>query len=94
MLQQVLTLALIAMVMTVGGLVAGIVRMDYAGLILLKSKAADAWGLVVKSVGGWLLSAAPKLMKALPWIGTVAMFLVGGAFITEGIGPMQHFAEG
>jgi predicted DNA repair protein MutK len=26
-------------------------------------------------------------------LGTVAMFLVGGAFITEGIEPMQHFIE-
>jgi len=95
MLQQILTLALIAVVMTVGvyGLVAGIVRLDDAGLILQKSKAAGTWGSVVRTVGGWLLSAAPKLMKALSWIGTVARFLVGGAFITEGIGPMQHFAE-
>jgi len=96
MLQQVLTLALIAVVMTVGvyGLVAGIVRLDDARLILQKSKATGTWGSVVRAVGGWLLSAAPKLMKALSWIGTVAMFLVGGAFITEGTGPMQHFAEG
>lgn len=95
MLQQVLTLALIAVVMTVGvyGLVAGIVRLDDAGLILKKSEAQGAWGSVVRTVGEWLLSAAPKLMKALSWIGTVAMFLVGGAFITEGIGPMQHFAK-
>lgn len=94
-LQQVLTLALIAVIMTVGvyGLVAGIVRLDDAGLILQKSKATGRWGSMVRSIGGWLLSAAPKLMKALSWIGTVAMFLVGGAFITEGIGPMQHFAE-
>jgi len=71
MLQQVLTLALIAVVMTVGvyGLVAGIVRLDDAGLILQKSKATGTWGSVVRSVGGWLLSAAPKLMKALSWIG-------------------------
>lgn len=95
MLQQVLTLALIAVVMTVGvyGLVAGIVRLDDAGLILQKSKATGTWGSVVRTVGGWLLSAAPKLMKALSWIGTIAMFLVGGAFITEGIVPVQHFAE-
>lgn len=95
MLQQVLTLTLIAVVMTVGvyGLVAGIVRLDDAGLILQKSKATGTWGSVVRTVGGWLLSAAPKLMKALSWIGTIAMFLVGGAFITEGIVPVQHFAE-
>lgn len=95
MLQQVLTLAFIAVVMTVGvyGLVAGIVRLDDAGLILQRSNATGRWGSMVRSLGGSLLSAAPKLMKALSWIGTVAMFLVGGAFITEGIGPMQHFAE-
>lgn len=95
MLQQVLTLALIAVVMTVGvyGLVAGIIRLDDAGLVLQRSNAKGRWGSMLRSVGGWLLSAAPKLMKALSWIGTVAMFLVGGAFITEGIGPMQLFAE-
>lgn len=95
MLQQILTLALIAVVMTVGvyGLIAGIVRLDDAGLILQKSKATGTWVSVVRAAGGWLLSAAPKFMKALSWIGTVAMFLVGGAFITEGIEPMRHFAE-
>lgn len=43
MLQQILTLALIAIVMTVGvyGFVAGIVRMDDAGLVLSNSK---SWG--------------------------------------------------
>lgn len=94
--QQIATLVLIAVVMTVGvyGLVAGIVRMDDAGLVLTKSKATGAWGAIVRKVGEGLLSAAPLLMKALSWIGTVAMFLVGGAFVADGIAPLKHYVEG
>lgn len=96
MLQQILTLIIIAIIMTVGvyGLVAGIVRMDNAGLVLSKSEATGSWGTFVRKIGGGLLSAAPLLMKALSWIGTVAMFLVGGAFVTDGIAPLKHFVEG
>jgi predicted DNA repair protein MutK len=93
--QQITTLVLIAVVMTVGvyGLVAGIVRMDDAGLVLSKSTAAGVWGSLVRKTGEGLLSAAPLLMKALSWIGTVAMFLVGGTFVTDGIEPLKHYIE-
>ncbi|MBA1203290.1 DUF808 domain-containing protein [Pseudomonas capeferrum] len=96
LLQQIVTLVLIAVVMTVGvyGLVAGIVRMDDAGLVLTKSRATGAWGTFVRKLGGGLLSAAPLLMKALSWIGTVAMFLVGGTFVADGIAPLREFVEG
>lgn len=95
MVQQVMTLALIAIVMTIGvyGVVAGIVRLDDAGLALAKSNATGARGAIVRRIGGGLVSAAPMLMKALSWIGTIAMFLVGGAFITEGLEPINHLAE-
>lgn len=94
--QQILTLVLIALVMTIGvyGLVAGIVRLDDAGFALAKSKAQGMWGRVVRKLGEVLVSAAPFLMKALSWIGTVAMFLVGGTFIAEGIAPLEHVIEG
>lgn len=96
LLQQILTLAIIAIVMTIGvyGLVAAIVRMDDAGLVLEKSRAQGAWGTIVRKLGGILLSAAPLLMKSLSWIGTIAMFLVGGAFVTDGIEPLTHFVDG
>ena len=96
LLQQILTLIIIAIVMTIGvyGLVAGIVRMDDAGLALEKSNAQGAWGIIVRRLGGVLLSAAPILMKSLSWIGTIAMFLVGGAFVTDGIEPLTHFVDG
>ena len=32
-------------------------------------------------------------MKSLSWIGTIAMFLVGGTFITDGIEPLTHFVD-
>lgn len=93
--QQILTLVVIALAMTVGvyGLVAGIVRLDDAGFALAKSKAQGLWGRFVKAVGRALVSAAPVLMKALSWIGTIAMFLVGGTFVAEGILPLEHAIE-
>ncbi|RZI89391.1 MAG: DUF808 domain-containing protein [Pseudomonas sp.] len=93
--QQIITLVVIALAMTVGvyGLVAGIVRMDDAGFALAKSKAQGAWGTFVKKLGRGLVAAAPFLMKALSWIGTLAMFLVGGTFVAEGIQPLEHLIE-
>lgn len=93
--QQILTLIVIALAMTIGvyGLVAGIVRLDDAGLALAKSKARGVWGKAIKKFGQVLVSAAPFLMKALSWIGTFAMFLVGGTFVAEGIHPLEHAIE-
>ena len=92
--QQILTLTLIviALAMTVGvyGLFAGIVRLDDAGFALVKSKAQGMWGRAVRKFGQVLVSTAPFLMKALSWIGTIAMFLVGGKFVAEGILPLEH----
>ncbi|WP_313740413.1 DUF808 domain-containing protein [Pseudomonas sp.] len=90
LMQQIVTLIVISIAMTAGvyGAVAGIVRMDDVGFKLLKTK-----GTVLKKIGGALVASAPVLMKALSWIGTVAMFLVGGTFVAEGIQPIEHFLE-
>lgn len=95
LLQQIVTLIVISLAMTVGvyGLVAGIVRLDDAGLALLNSKSDGGTGAVLRKVGGVLVASAPVLMKALSWIGTVAMFLVGGTFVAEGIHPIEHLIE-
>lgn len=84
---QVAVLAGIGMIMTVGvyGIVAAIVKMDDLGLHLLEKP-----GAVAKVVGRGLLLAAPKLMKALAVIGTVAMFMVGGGILTHGMPPVHH----
>ena len=90
MLQRVLVLTGIALVMTIGvyGFVAGIVKLDDAGLWLTRQR-----GAVAQRVGAGLLVAAPWLMKALSVVGTLAMFLVGGGILVHGIGPLHHAIE-
>ena len=79
---QVTVLTGIAVLMTVGvyGLVAGIVKLDDAGLYL--SRAGDA---LRRSTGRAILFIAPYLMKAISIIGTAAMFMVGGGILLHGI---------
>ena len=80
--KQVAVLSAIAVVMTVGvyGLVAGIVKLDDAGL-WLKAQAGGA----AQALGRGILAFAPWLMKALSVFGTAAMFLVGGGILVHGI---------
>ncbi len=88
---QAIVVSLVAVLITVFvyGLVAGIVRMDDAGLHLLKEKAQSTWGSIKRAVGKGLLLTAPKLMKTLAIVGTIAMFLVGGGILVHGI-PQSH----
>lgn len=87
--------SLIALVMTVGvyGLVAGIVKMDDAGLALLRNKAESLWAGIKRAVGSALLAIAPKMMKLLSILGTIAMFLVGGGILVHGIPAVHHWVE-
>lgn len=88
---QVAVLTLVALLMTVGvyGLVAGIVKLDDAGLYLGSRPGEGAWAGFTRRVGRLLLAAAPRLMKTLAVVGTAAMFLVGGGILTHGI-PVAH----
>jgi predicted DNA repair protein MutK len=72
----------IAALMTAGvyGLVAGIVKLDDAGLHM--SRMANA---AAAALGRGILSAAPWLMKMLSVAGTAAMFLVGGGILAHGV---------
>ena len=83
-------LAGIGLIMTVGvyGIVAAIVKMDDLGAYLLGKASAAA-----HLVGRALLAAAPRLMKALTVIGTVAMFMVGGGILTHGLPFLHHAIE-
>ena len=81
----VLVAVSIAMTLGVYGLVAGIVKMDDAGLWLSRRA-----GALSQAVGRGLLAAAPKLMKTLSVLGTAAMFLVGGGILVHGIAPLHH----
>ena len=93
--EQLAVLAGISVIMTVGvyGLVGGIVKLDDAGLYLSKRGSS-----ALRLLGRGLLLAAPKLMKLLSVLGTVAMFLVGGGILVHGIpggeDAVHHLFEG
>jgi predicted DNA repair protein MutK len=87
---QVAALAAVAVAMTIGvyGIVAGIVKIDDLGLYLSRKT-----GSAARAIGNMLLAAAPRLMKSLSVIGTVAMFMVGGGIIGHAFEPLHHLAE-
>jgi len=92
LMNQILVVCIIAAVMTVGvyGLVAGIVKLDDAGLYLLQHKKLGVMGKIRRIIGLSLLSFAPKLMKFLSVVGTLAMFLVGGSILVHGLPESLH----
>jgi predicted DNA repair protein MutK len=85
---RVMVLVGIALAMTVGvyGFVAAIVKLDDVGLYLMRRDNAPA-----RRLGGILVAAAPRLMKLLSVVGTLAMFLVGGGILAHGL-PFAHHA--
>lgn len=92
LLNQALVLSVIAIIMTVGvyGLVAGIVKLDDAGLYLLNQSKVSG-SKFKQIIGRGLLAAAPRLMAFLAFAGTVAMFLVGGGILVHGVSLFHHW---
>ncbi len=86
-LTQISVLSAIAVIMTLGvyGLVAGIVKLDDIGLYLLRRQPEAVLAKAGYLLGRALLAFAPRLMKALTVIGTVAMFMVGGGILTHAV---------
>ncbi|EHZ2590052.1 DUF808 domain-containing protein [Vibrio parahaemolyticus] len=89
---QILVVSLIAVIMTIGvyGLVAGIVKLDDLGFYLEIRSKGKGW---MAKVGSALVAFAPKLMKLLTIVGTVAMFLVGGGIVVHNVPAIHHFVE-
>ncbi|MCC6404085.1 MAG: DUF808 domain-containing protein [Fimbriimonadaceae bacterium] len=83
-------LAAIGVLMTLGvyGLVAGIVKLDDAGVRLTKSKQGLA-----KATGKAILAFAPWLMRSLSFLGTAAMFMVGGSIVVHNLPFLHHWVE-
>lgn len=89
---QLSVLVGLSILITVGvyGLVAGIVKLDDLGLYLCqKPEASD----LQKKLGRGILAAAPKLMKGLSILGTIAMFMVGGGILVHGLPFLHHLIE-
>lgn len=84
---QVAVVCVIALAMTIGvyGLVAGIVKLDDAGLALLRKSVEEGDRPLMRALGRGLIRVSPLLMKFLTIVGTAAMFLVGGGIIAHGI---------
>jgi len=92
LMTQLLVVSLIAVTMTVGvyGLVAGIVKLDDGGFYLVKQHQEKS---LLHGFGQLLIAAAPKLMKLLAVVGTIAMFLVGGGIVVHSIPQSHHWLE-
>lgn len=93
--QQMVVVSTIALTMTVGvyGIVAGIVKLDDAGLHWMKKSGAGFFRKVQRAIGAKLLGVAPYLMRALSVIGTAAMFMVGGGILAHGVDYLHHNIE-
>jgi predicted DNA repair protein MutK len=92
---RVAVLVGVALLMTVGvyGFVAGIVKLDDAGLALVRTPGEGGLAAARRRAGAALLRFAPWLMKFLSVAGTAAMFLVGGSILLHGIAPLRHAIE-
>ncbi|MCV2884408.1 DUF808 domain-containing protein [Aestuariibacter sp. AA17] len=92
---QVTVLSSLAIAFTVGvyGLVAAIVKLDDAGLYLLRSAVKGGASGLKRALGRSLLLIAPLLMKLLAIVGTLAMFLVGGGILSHSISLFHHVSE-
>lgn len=94
--KQVAVLAGIAALMTVGvyGLVAGIIKLDDAGLYLNAKTGDSVVNRCQRLLGRGLLAFAPQLMRSLSFIGTAAMFMVGGGILTHGLHAVGELFAG
>lgn len=90
MMQRILALSAVAIAATVFvyGLVGGIVKLDDLGLALQQRGNGGS-----QRIGGWILRAAPVMMKGLGILGTAAMFTVGGGIIAHAIPAVEHAIE-
>lgn len=84
---RIAVLSVVAALITIGvyGLVAGIVKLDDAGLHLIGKTGDSKMVRFQHWFGGWILRMAPKFMRTLSVVGTAAMFLVGGGILVHGI---------
>jgi hypothetical protein len=85
LLSQAITLALVAVAITLGvyGVVAAIVKADDLGLHLAKGSSAP-----LQVFGRGLVKAMPPVLRVLSVVGTAAMIWVGGQIVIHGL---AHF---
>lgn len=87
---QIVVVTIIAILATVGvyGIVALIVRMDEFGYKLIDLN--EETNSFSDKVGRMLVKALPRVIKALGFIGTIALFLVSGGIFAHKIDFFHH----
>lgn len=68
--------------------VGGLVKMDDLGLQMMKAKS-----VAFRKLGQGIVKFMPKLMKGISYVGTTAMFVVGGELISHNIPFLYHMVE-
>jgi predicted DNA repair protein MutK len=85
-----LTATGLAMTVAVYTAVAGIIKMDDAGIALEKAKGDGVFARACRATGKAIGHVAPKLIKTIGVVGMAAMFLVGGSMLVHGIPGGEH----
>ncbi len=82
---QAVTLAIVGVVMTVGvyGMVAVIVKADDAGVAMAQNSNG-----AIRAIGRALVLGMPGFLKALTFVGMIAMLWVGGGIFVHGLHEM------
>jgi uncharacterized protein len=90
---QILVVSVVALIATVGvyGIVALIVRMDEAGVKLMKLSKNQKG--ISYFTGKLLVQALPIVIKSLAVLGTLALLLVAGGIFSHNIEFLHHFIE-
>ncbi len=90
---QIVVVTLIALVATVGvyGIVALIIRMDEFGAKLIALNEEE--NSFSDKVGRFLVNALPMVIKALSFIGTIALLLVSGGIFVHNLEFVHHLLE-
>jgi predicted DNA repair protein MutK len=90
----VLVAVALGMTIFVYGLVAGIVKLDDAGLALLRRPGESLGRRLQRAAGRRIVDAAPVLMRILSVVGTAAMFLVGGGILVHAVHRVDQALTG
>lgn len=90
-LTQLGVLIIVALVATfaVYGIVGVIIKMDDVGFYLKEKKDSGLY----QHAGTLLIQGMPKVLKALGWIGMIAMLMVGGGIVMHNIPQLHILAE-
>jgi len=93
LLVQIFVVTLVAILATIGvyGVVALLVRMDDIGIALVKREANK--DSLLSKIGKLLITALPKVIRLLTFVGTLAMFLVAGGIFVHNIEQLHHTLE-